>query len=140
MKWLADNPERALFQSIEKFRFDDGTVFDFRGEEDRTDPPTTGTLADSNQRAAKGFTTTFQFERTLGPKGKFRLDWIFVKAYGEDPRDPKGPYRDAPHFAHTLDSINYAFAERLSDHSPISVDLPFEEPKLGAPTSGASAK
>ena len=129
VKFLAENPERGLFQSVEKFRFADGTAFDFRGVKEDTDPPTTGTLADSNQRAGKGFTTTFQFERTVGPKGKFRLDWIFVKAYAEDPRDENGPYRFAPHFARTLSAVDYAFAERLSDHSPISVDLPFNEPK-----------
>jgi endonuclease/exonuclease/phosphatase family metal-dependent hydrolase len=129
VKFLAENPERGLFQSLEKFRFEDGTAVDFRGEEDRTNPPSAGTLADSNQRAGKGFTTTFQFQRTAGAKGTFRLDWIFVKAYAEDPRDEKGPYRFAPHFAHTLSAINYAFAERLSDHSAISVDLPFAEPK-----------
>ncbi len=129
VKFLADNPERGLFQSLQKFRFDDGTAFDFRGVKDCTIPPTTGTLADSNQRAAKGFTTTFQFARTLGPKGKFRLDWIFVRAFDKDPLDPKGPYRFAPHFARTLSAVNYAFAERISDHNPIVVDLPFEEPK-----------
>jgi endonuclease/exonuclease/phosphatase family metal-dependent hydrolase len=131
VKFLADNPERAFFQSLENFRFADGTTVDFRGVKARTDPPTEGTLADSNQRAGKGFTTTFQFERTMGPKGKFRLDWIFVKAYAEDPRDEKGPYRFAPHFAHTLSAVNYAFAERISDHDPILVDLPFNEPRLG---------
>ena len=119
------NPERGLFQSLQKFRFDNGTAFDFRGVKDCTDPPTTGTLADSNQRAGKGFTTTFQFARTFGPKGKFRLDWIFVRAYEEDPVDPKGPYRFAPHVARTLSAVNYAFAERISDHNPIVVDLPF---------------
>ena len=37
-------------------------------------------------------------------------------------------YRFAPHFARTMASVNYALATRLSDHNPISVDLPFEEP------------
>lgn len=129
VKFLADNPERGLFQSLQKFRFDNDTAFDLRGVKECTDPPTTGTLADSNQRAGKGFTTTFQFARTVGPKGKFRLDWIFVRAYDKDPLDPKGPYRFAPHFARTLSAVNYAFAERISDHNPIMVDLPFEEPK-----------
>jgi hypothetical protein len=129
VKVLAENPERGFFQSLDKFRFSDGTAVDFRGVKDCSVPPTTGTLADSNQRASKGFTTTFQFERRLGPKGKFRLDWIFVKAYDEDPRDEKGPYRFAPHFARTLSAVNYAFAERISDHNPILVDLPFDEPK-----------
>jgi hypothetical protein len=129
VKFLAANPERGLFQSLEKFRFTDGTSFDFRGVKGCTLPPTTGTLADSNQRAGKGFTTTFQFARTFGPKGKYRLDWIFVKPYIEDPRNEKGPYRFAPHYAQTLSAVNYAFAERISDHNPISVDLPFNEPK-----------
>ncbi len=133
VKLIADNPERPLFKSLEKFRFADGTSFDFRGEKDRTSPSATGTLADSNQRAGKGFTTTFQFERTFGPKGKFRLDWIFVKAYIEDPRNEKGPYRFAPHFARTLSAVNYAFPERLSDHNPVVVDLPFNEPKPPSP-------
>ena len=130
VKFLAENPERKLFESVEDFRFADGTAIDFRGVKERTRPPTAGTLADSNQRAGKGFTTTFQFARTFGPKGKFRLDWILVKAYAEDPRNEKGPYRFAPHFAQTLSAVNYAFAERLSDHDPISVDLPFNEPNL----------
>ncbi len=127
VKFLADNPERGLFQSLQKFRFDDGTAFDFRGVKDCTDPPTPERLPIPNQRAGKGFTTTFQFARTLGPKGKFRLDWIFVKAYDKDPLDPAGPYRFAPHFARTLSAVNYAFAERISDHNPTVVDLPFEE-------------
>jgi hypothetical protein len=59
---------------------------------DCIDPSTTGTLTDSKQRASKGFTTTFQFARTLAV-------------------------------------VNYAFAERIWDHNPIVVDLPFQEPK-----------
>ena len=35
-------------------------------------------------------------------------------------------YRFAPHFARALASVNYALPTRLSDHNPISVDLPFE--------------
>src|SRR5947209_12667141 len=53
--------------------------------------PHTETLANSNQRADKGFATTFRFECTAGPKGKFRLDWIFVKASISDPRDKTDP-------------------------------------------------
>jgi hypothetical protein len=76
----------------------------------------------------KGFATTFEFERALGVVGKLKLDWIFVKAYVASPRDDHGAYRFAPHFARTLGSINYALPMRLSDHDPISVDLPFGEP------------
>jgi hypothetical protein len=42
----------------------------------------------------------------------------------------------APHFARTLEKINYAAGKRLSDHNPITVDLPVEEPdarKFGRP-------
>ena len=75
-----------------------------------------------------GFATTYEFERAIGMVGKMKLDWIFVKAYLTNPGDEDGPYRFAPHFARTLASVNYALAARLSDHDPISVDLPFEEP------------
>jgi hypothetical protein len=85
------------------------------------------TLANSNQRDVKGFATTFQFERALEVVGKVKLDWIFVKAYLASPRDDNGRYRFAPRFARTLGSINYALPTRLSDHDPISVDLPFGE-------------
>ena len=69
-----------------------------------------------------------EFERALGVVGKLKLDWILVKAYLGSPRDDDGAYRFAPHFARTLGSINYSLPTRLSDHDPISVDLPFEEP------------
>jgi endonuclease/exonuclease/phosphatase family metal-dependent hydrolase len=128
VKLVASNPEAALFKSIENFRFDDGTTFDFRGAPQYTINDTSGTLADSNQRASKGFATTFQFERTIGAKGRFKLDWIFVKAYNEDPRDEKGPRLFAPTFPRTMFETNYAFPKRLSDHTPISVDLPFGDP------------
>jgi hypothetical protein len=57
-----------------------------------------------------------------------KVDWILVKAYLRNPRDDDGPYRFAPHFARTMASVNYALAARLSDHNPISVDLPFGDP------------
>ena len=113
---------------IEDFHFRDGGSFDFRGNENRTINGTEGTLANSNQRDTKGFATTYEFERTLGVLGKMKLDWILVKAYLKDARDDSGTYRFAPHFARTLASVNYALANRLSDHDPISVDLPFGEP------------
>jgi hypothetical protein len=130
VKILAENPERPLFQTLEKFRFGDGTTLDFRGVQARVSTNNDGTLADSNERAGKGFAATFQFERTLGAKGKFKLDWIFVKPYIEDPRNEEGPYRFAPHFGRTLAAVNYAFPDRISDHNPIAADLPFQEPPL----------
>jgi hypothetical protein len=125
---VGTNPEAALFGALEDFRFQDGGAFDFRGDKERTINGTEGTLANSNQRDMKGFATTFEFERALGVVGKLKLDWIFVKAYVASPRDDHGAYRFAPHFARTLGSINYALPMRLSDHDPISVDLPFGEP------------
>ena len=125
---VGPNPEAQMFSLLEEFRFRDGFAFDFRGNEDRTVNGTQGTLANSNQRDTMGFATTYEFERSMGIVGKMQLDWIFVKAYLTNPRDDDGPYRFAPHFARTLESVNYALAARLSDHNPISVDLPFEEP------------
>jgi hypothetical protein len=127
---VGPNPEAAMFSVLDEFRFSDGFAFDFRGNEDRTINRTQGTLANSNQRDMKGFATTYEFERALGVVGKMKLDWILVKAYLTDPRDDNQPYRFSPHFARTLGSVNYALATRLSDHNPISVDLPFEEPAL----------
>jgi hypothetical protein len=124
---VATNREAELFNVFEDFRFQDGFAFDLRGNKERTINGTEGTLANSNQRDTKGFATTFEFERALGV-GKVKLDWILVKAYSTRPRDDNQPYRFAPHFARTLDSIDYALPARLSDHNPISVDLPFEEP------------
>jgi endonuclease/exonuclease/phosphatase family metal-dependent hydrolase len=131
VKYVAANPEAGLFDSLEELRFDDDTALDFRGIRSSTINGTSGTLADSNQRASKGFVPTFQFERTIGPKGKFKLDWFFVKSYLQDPRDEHGPYLLAPHFPRTMFDLNYAFPERISDHTPISVDLPFVEPRGG---------
>ncbi|MEW6732082.1 MAG: endonuclease/exonuclease/phosphatase family protein [Acidobacteriota bacterium] len=127
---VAPNPEEGLFRVLENFRFDDGFCFDFRGSNDRSSNGLEGTLANSNQRAAKGFAVTYEVERTIGPVGKLKLDWIFVKPYIIDPRDPNGPYRFAPHFARTLEEVNYAVEDRISDHNPLVVDLPFSEPKL----------
>jgi exonuclease III len=125
---IGPNPEAALFEDLENFRFRDGTVFDFRGDKGRTVNATEGTLANSNQRDDKGFAVTYEVERTIGPAGKLKLDWIFVKSYLESPRSSSGPYRFAPHFARSLEELNYAAAERLSDHNPIVTDLPFSEP------------
>jgi hypothetical protein len=60
------NLERALFTSIESFRFADGKAFDFRGVPERAVNGKGGTLADSNQRQSKGFTPTFAVDLSLG--------------------------------------------------------------------------
>lgn len=125
---VGSNAEAELFRVLEEFRFKDGRAFDFRGNKERTINETEGTLGNSNQRDGKGFATTYEFERNLGVVGKLKLDWMLVKAYSTDPRDEKQPYRFAPHFSRRLDLVNYALPTRLSDHDPISVDLPFAEP------------
>lgn len=121
---LSPNVERAFFDRLEDFRSDDGYAFDFRGDATRSVNGNEGTLANSNHRDAKGFAVTFEVERTVGPAGKLKLDWIFVKAYASDPRDVAGSYRFAPQRGRTLERINYGVTGRMSDHSPISVDLP----------------
>jgi endonuclease/exonuclease/phosphatase family metal-dependent hydrolase len=124
------NLERAFFNSLEKFRFADGTAIDFRGIPERTINGTAGTLADSNQRKSGGFEPTFVAEFIWGRVrvAKFKLDWFFVKSDLKDPRDPKGPYLFAPHFARTLTDLNNCLPEPISDHSPMTIDLPFKEP------------
>ena len=128
VKWVASNQERGLFEKVEQFRFADGKAFDFRGDPRRTINGMAGSLANSNQRAAKGFAHTFALGRTVGAKGKYKLDWFFVKAYSKDPRDSSQSYRLAPHLARTMDDVKNALAAPLSDHAPMSIDLPFEEP------------
>jgi hypothetical protein len=59
---------------------------------------------------------------------KFKLDWFFVKADIDTPRDAKGPFLFAPHFSRTLYNLNNYPAEPIADHSPMTIDLPFSEP------------
>jgi hypothetical protein len=75
-------------------------------------------------RGAKILRADEQHRKPRRLVGKFRLDWIFVKAYLKD--DPKSAesYRFAPRFARTMNEANQAFADPLSDHAAISVDLP----------------
>ena len=129
---LSANLERGLFSTLEGFRFADGKAFDFRGVAERTFNGKSGTLADSNQRLAKGFAPSFVAELIWGKVrvAKFKLDWIFVKSDLDNPRDPKGSYVLAPHFARTLTDLNNSTPEPISDHSPMTVDLPFNERKL----------
>ena len=114
---IANNRERHLFNDLREFTFEDGSSFDFRGESRKTVNGTRGTLADSNQRARKGFTYTFSLPRDYGGVvGRYRLDWFFVK--------PAGEVYFAPEFPRTMQSLNQAPRERISDHAPITVDLP----------------
>src|SRR2546429_387190 len=121
--------DAKLFEESNKFRFDDGHVFDFRGEDERSAEGRGGTLSDSNQRSSKGFRYTFALAKTYGGLfGEYRLDWFFVKGLATDSRKPGGKYQFAPHFAWTLMELNSGPEESLSDHAPITVDLPLTEP------------
>jgi endonuclease/exonuclease/phosphatase family metal-dependent hydrolase len=130
---LWDNRERPLFKTMEKFRFGDNHAFDFRGERDRTNPPRERTLADSNQREWKGFAPTYAFNRDFaGFVGRFKLDWIFVKPFVDDPRRAGQSNRFAPYFPLTMRALNESVDERVSDHAPMTVDLPLTEPAAHA--------
>jgi endonuclease/exonuclease/phosphatase family metal-dependent hydrolase len=127
---LRANLEQGLFNTLENFRFSDGKAFDFRGVPEWTVNGTSGTLANSNQRLRKGFAPSFITELMWGKLqvAKFRLDWIFVKSGLDGPHDPQGSNIFAPHFARTLGDLNNFTPEPISDHSPITVDLPFHPP------------
>jgi endonuclease/exonuclease/phosphatase family metal-dependent hydrolase len=131
---LRPNLESGLFKTVENYRFEDGHAFDFRGVPERTVNGRGGTLGDSEERAKHGFAPSFNTELIWGKVrvAKFKLDWIFVKSGLEKPRDVHGPYVFEPHYARNLHDLNNAPPEPISDHSPLTVDLPFHEPaKLG---------
>jgi hypothetical protein len=126
---VASNPEAEFFERLKDFRFSDGNAFDFRGEPQRSVGAKDDPLANSNQRGDKGFITTSEVERTIAFVGKFKLDWIFVKPPTlTDPYATEQPHIFAPHFGRTLKSLNDALKDRISDHSPMTVDLPLGEP------------
>jgi endonuclease/exonuclease/phosphatase family metal-dependent hydrolase len=124
------NLERGLFTTMENYRTADGKAIDFRGISERTLDGKAGTLADSNERSSAGFTPTFAAELIWGKVklAKFKLDWIFVASELEKPRDAQGPFLFAPHFPRTMYDLNNCPPEPISDHSPMTVDLPFQEP------------
>jgi endonuclease/exonuclease/phosphatase family metal-dependent hydrolase len=132
---LWDNKEQPLFKTVEKFRFADGHAFDFRGQSDRTLPSRRRTLADSNQRNGKGFTPTYAFAQNYGGLvGLFKLDWIFVKPFIDNSRRAEQSYRFAPHFPVTMRELNDSVEDRISDHPPMTVDLPLTEPVIETPS------
>jgi endonuclease/exonuclease/phosphatase family metal-dependent hydrolase len=128
---ISRKKEAKMFGDLDDFHFADGHTFDFRGEDARSADARGGTLSDSNQRATKGFRYTFALARTYGGLvGEYKLDWFFVKGYATDADKPGGSYKFAPHFARTLQEVTDAPDESLSDHFPITVDIPLTEPTL----------
>jgi endonuclease/exonuclease/phosphatase family metal-dependent hydrolase len=130
---LAPNHEKGLFSLLQDFQFEDGTCFDMRGDKENTFNKTRGLLANSNQRWLKGFVPTFSFERPIakGVIGRYKLDWFIVKDYVRDPLESNQPYLFAPHYGRTLTGINKLFPVKISDHDPITIDLPLQEPRKG---------
>ncbi len=120
------NSAYELFSTIEAFRFDDGGRFDFRGERSRSINQRSARLANSNEKAFKGYRTTFAVKRPIGPFGRERLDWIFVKSGCYTDSNPS--YQLAPHFGETLDAFHDPLPHALSDHRPCVVHLPLHEP------------
>lgn len=125
---VSPNKERGLFNLLEDFEFEDDYCFDFRGQSKKSANGSFKKLANSNERELKGFKPTFIFERPLWI-GKYKLDWIFVKSYIDEPDDNKASNKFAPHFGKTLFELNYGLDKPLSDHAPITVDLPLSEYK-----------
>ena len=127
---VGKNPEAAFFTRLRQFRFADEDTFDFRGDKQRSSNGRAGNLANSNERGEKGFAPTSELGRTYGPIGRFKLDWIFVRPVRlTDPHSEKASYRFAPYFGRTLKELNQSIPERISDHNPITVDLPLNEPQ-----------
>lgn len=123
VKFVSENPEEDFFKTLKDFRFADEGAFDFRGSEQYSTGGSKETLSDSNERASKGFVATFALVGKIS--FEFKIDWIFVKPIGlTTPDDRDQPYRFAPAFGRTLKALNESIKDRISDHNPITADLP----------------
>lgn len=130
---LGDNPEAKFFSTIEKFRFDDDNEFDFRGDADHSANGRGGRLANCDERSVKGFEATEELARRFGPVGQYKLDWIFVKPARLNKFDSKDYSAFSCYQGRTLHAINHAIPDRISDHNPITVDLPLADPQRSQP-------
>ncbi len=132
---IGKNPEAKFFSTLADFRFEDGGAFDFSGEPGRSSNGRAGKLANSNERHEKGFVPTEELGKKFGPIGEYKLDWIFVKpAKLADSPDASKTYAFTPCFGRTLTELNHSIPDRISDHNPITVDLP-----LGVRTESVAA-
>jgi endonuclease/exonuclease/phosphatase family metal-dependent hydrolase len=122
---FANNREHHLFKNVRNYRFADGGAFDFQGDSTRTVNGTAKTLANSNQRDGKGFVYTFALPRDYkGTIGRYKLDWFFIKPAGPLSEPARQLRAFTPWFARTYQNVNAAPEERISDHAPMTVDLP----------------
>lgn len=129
IKYIFPNHTRGMFESVKNYEFADGSTFDFRGDRDKSINAKKGLLANSNEKAFKGYFTSFSVNRPIGPFGRYRLDWFFVRSgLLHESTDSSAPYQFAPHFGETLGEFNDYVTVKFSDHRPIVIDLPFDEP------------
>jgi endonuclease/exonuclease/phosphatase family metal-dependent hydrolase len=121
---LLPNREKGLFKDAREFRFADGGKFDFMGREEKAVAHKGRTLSQSDQRKWKGFDPTFFFrKRYFHLVGSYKLDWFMVKLGESEPGDLQArPF--TPRFGRTLTDVNTALGTRISDHCPITIDLP----------------
>jgi endonuclease/exonuclease/phosphatase family metal-dependent hydrolase len=126
---IGDNPEAKFFSTLESFRFDDDNKFDFRGDADHSANGRGGRLANCDERSVKGFEATEELSRRFGPIGQYKLDWIFVKPARFSKFDSKEYSAFSCYHGRTLHALNHAIPDRISDHNPITVDLPLADPR-----------
>lgn len=119
------NMEKALFDTLRKTKFADSKSFDFRGKKELSLNKKRGVLSDSNERKLKGFKPTFACKRSFGI-AKYKLDWIFVKPNFDSSFDKKDAHNLAPMYGRTLYELNYAQKDMLSDHAPVTLDIPLQ--------------
>ena len=132
---LLGNRSRKIFDDLAAFRFLDGGTFDFSGEKSLSYGHRAKTLADSNQRAWKGFTPTFAFQRTFkGVIGRYKIDWFLIKRPSGQPAGSGREVRAfSPHLGRTLQLVNDSLEPRISDHCPITISLPLgPEPRIAS--------
>jgi exonuclease III len=126
VRFVAENPEEKFFTTLKAYRFASGNAFDFRGTKAFSVGGSNATLANSNERASKGFVSTLELIGKITVP--LKLDWIFVRPPSlTDPDDRNQSYLFAPHLGRTLKALNYSLKDRISDHSPLIADLPFGE-------------
>lgn len=111
---IASNHSRPIFDDIHNFKFEDGGRFLWNEKTSDSFRHKGRTLAVTDQRVWKGFQPTFGLARNYhGLVGTYKIDWIFVK----------DPAMFQPYRGRTLWELNTSLTERISDHSPTTVDL-----------------
>ena len=127
---LWDNREQPLFRTAEKFRFDRQSCIRF-SRRAGTDASAQESDARGQQPARRERLRSYlrfhsRLRRTRRPV-QAGLD--LRQAIHRDPRRVEQSYRFAPHFPVTMRELNESVTDRISDHPPMTVDLPLTEPK-----------